>query len=145
MSYTLEQKLAWALEGKARWEAKLTEADRAEESAHEMGGGIPGFGGSGNQRAARQVRSAFESADKKWHEATDKLSYYTDKARSYERRIQEQDRKRFEREDLTGARLIRTNAGWYKVVRINAKSVSVESGYSWVDRIAIDKILEVRT
>jgi len=144
MSYTLEQKLAWALEGKARWEAKLAEADKAEQAAHEMGGGIPGFGGSGNQRAARQVRSAFESADKKWREATEKLSYYTDKARGYERRIQERDRKRFEREDLAGARLVRSHTGWHKVVRVNAKSVSVESGYSWVDRIAIDKILEVR-
>ena len=51
----------------------------------------------------------------------------------------------FTAEQLKAARAVRTFGGWHKVVRINAKSVSVESGYSWVDRIAIDRILEVRT
>lgn len=50
----------------------------------------------------------------------------------------------FTTEELKDAKLIRTSHGWHKVVRVNAKSVSVETGYSWNDRIAIDKILEVR-
>lgn len=50
----------------------------------------------------------------------------------------------FSTEELYEARAIRTNTGWHKVVTINRKTVSVETGYSWTDRIAIDKILEVR-
>lgn len=145
MAYTLEEKLEWALDGKARWEAKMALADAKAERAHEMGGGIPGFGGSGNQRAARQVRGAWDSADRAWREATDKLEYYTAKAKGYERRIAERDRKRLEHSDIVGATHVRTSTGWRKVVRVNAKSVSVDSGYSWVDRLTFDNVLEART
>ena len=142
--YTLEEKLEWALQGKARWEAKMAQADAKHEQAHELGGGVPGFGGSGNQRAAQQVRSAFASADRAWREATEKLEYYTAKARGYERRIAERDRKRLERPDVLGATFIKTTCGWHKVVRVSAKSVTVETGYSWTDRYPLDKVLEVR-
>lgn len=47
-------------------------------------------------------------------------------------------------DELYRARAIRTEMGWHKVARVNKKSVSVETGHSWTDRIAIDKILEVR-
>lgn len=47
-------------------------------------------------------------------------------------------------ERLKGARLVRDRHGWHTLVRVNAKSVSVATGYSWVDRIALDDILEVR-
>jgi len=46
-------------------------------------------------------------------------------------------------EDLSDARAIRTVNGWQKVAKVNAKSVSVETGYSWTDRVAVDKVLEV--
>ena len=48
-------------------------------------------------------------------------------------------------QDLAAAVAIRTVTGWRRVVKVNAKSVSVESGYSWVDRVPLDKIIEVRT
>jgi hypothetical protein len=47
-------------------------------------------------------------------------------------------------EELAAARVIRTDAGWHKVARVNAKSVTVETGYSWTDRYTLDKVLEVR-
>lgn len=50
----------------------------------------------------------------------------------------------FTPEELNAARAIRTEIGWHKVVRVNPKSVTVETGYSWTDRFALDKILEVR-
>lgn len=50
----------------------------------------------------------------------------------------------FTPEELKSARAIRTTLGWHKVAKVNAKSVSVETGYSWTDRYALDKILEVR-
>lgn len=43
--------------------------------------------------------------------------------------------------DLAGVTLVRTAYGWRKVVRVSAKSVSVETGYSWTDRIELGKIL----
>lgn len=50
----------------------------------------------------------------------------------------------FTPEELLAARAIRTDAGWHKVVRVNATSVTVETGYSWTDRYTFDKVLEVR-
>ena len=50
----------------------------------------------------------------------------------------------FTTEELKAARAVRTDYGWHKVSRVNAKTVSVETGYSWTDRIAIEKVLEVR-
>ena len=46
--------------------------------------------------------------------------------------------------ELKAAVVIRTAMGWHKVAKVNAKSVSVETGYSWVDRIPLEKIIEVR-
>ena len=51
----------------------------------------------------------------------------------------------FTAEELQAARVVRTDVGWHKVSRVNAKTVSVETGYSWTDRIAIEKVLEVRS
>lgn len=39
---------------------------------------------------------------------------------------------------------VRDRNGWHSVVRVNAKSVSVPSGYSWVDRIPLERIIETR-
>ena len=52
-------------------------------------------------------------------------------------------RVRLTREDIVGARAVRTVRGWQAVVRVNAKSVSVHTGYSWVDRVPFDDVLEV--
>jgi len=48
------------------------------------------------------------------------------------------------REDIVGARAVRTVRGWQAVVRVNAKTVSVHTGYSWVDRVPFEDVLEVR-
>ena len=50
----------------------------------------------------------------------------------------------FTAEQLAAAVLVRTSVGWHRVARINAKSVTVYTHYSWTDRHALDKILEVR-
>ncbi len=51
---------------------------------------------------------------------------------------------KFTAADLEGAVLIRDRFGWHRVVRVNAKSVTVKTGHSWDDRIALDRVLEVR-
>ena len=45
----------------------------------------------------------------------------------------EAERVRLTAEDVKGARFIRDQFGWHKVVRVSAKSVTVETGYSWTD------------
>ena len=58
--------------------------------------------------------------------------------------VREAARVRLTREEIVGARAVRTKGGWQAVVRVNAKSVSVHTGYSWVDRVLFDDVLEVR-
>lgn len=50
----------------------------------------------------------------------------------------------FTDDEYKAARAVRTKLGWRKVVRVSAKSVAVESGHSWTDRILRAQILEVR-
>jgi hypothetical protein len=66
-------------------------------------------------------------------------------ARVKAKREAELVRVRLTREDIVGARAVRSARGWQAVVRVNAKSVSVDTGYSWVDRIPFDDVLEVKS
>lgn len=50
----------------------------------------------------------------------------------------------FTDEQYKSARAVRDRIGWHKVVRVNAKSVTVETPYSWTDRIPRARIIEVR-
>ena len=57
----------------------------------------------------------------------------------------EADRVKITRDKLEGAVLVRSALyGWRKVRRVNTKTVSVDSGYSWADLIPMDKILDYR-
>ena len=47
-------------------------------------------------------------------------------------------------EQYKTAKVVRTVTGWHKVVKVNAKSVTVATGYSWTDRIEVARIIEVR-
>ena len=40
---------------------------------------------------------------------------------------------------------VRDSSGWHRVARVNAKSVTVETGYSWTDRISLDRVIETRS
>lgn len=144
MTYTLDEKLEYARERLAAASAAVTAAEGMHARAREMGGGIPGFGGSGNQRAARQVQSAHKGWMRARSEATERVEHWTYKVRRYELRIAERDRVRLTRDDVVGATLVRTVHGWHRVVRVNKTTVSVDSGYSWVDRYEFDRILEAR-
>lgn len=50
----------------------------------------------------------------------------------------------FTTEDLKAATHLRTRYGWREIVKVNTKTVSVATGYSWTDRIPKDQIMEVR-
>ena len=89
-------------------------------------------GGSLDAQIDRELAKQREEAREQW------------KASLAASRKAEAERVRLTYEDVQGARLIRTDTGWHEVVRVNAKSVTVETGYSWTDRIALGKVLEVR-
>lgn len=49
--------------------------------------------------------------------------------------------------DIAGLKpgdLVRDAVGWHRVVRVNAKSVTVETPWSWTDLIRHDRIVETR-
>lgn len=50
----------------------------------------------------------------------------------------------FTADELKAAKYVRDRFGWHRVVRVNAKSVTVETGYSWTDRLSIESLVEVR-
>lgn len=66
------------------------------------------------------------------------------KAQRAAAREEEKARTKLTADDVRGARFVRDQFGWHKVVRVSAKSVTVETGYSWTDRIPLDRILEAR-
>lgn len=53
-------------------------------------------------------------------------------------------RVRFTAANLADAKFVRDEFGWHRVVRVNAKSVSVATAYSWTDRIPTERVLEFR-
>lgn len=128
-------------------EAALTAKQNAEHlsaAARDLGGGIPGFGGSGNQRAATQVRGAHSRADRAHREADERVELWTGKIRSLERRIAELERVRFTADDLKTATHVKTDIRWYKVTRVNKASVTVEMPPGWDNRFPIERITEWR-
>lgn len=140
----MEAKLRYARAMLLRADAAKDHAEGLSAAASELGGGIPGFGGSGSQRAAQTVRGAHSRADRAHREADERVALWTGKIRSLERRIAEATRVRFTADDLKGATHVRTIGSWRKVVRVSAKSVTVETPYSWTDRIPIEQVLEFR-
>lgn len=59
-------------------------------------------------------------------------------------RAAEAARVKFTAADLADAEFVRDEFGWHRVVRVNAKSVTVSSSYSWDERIPLGKVLEFR-
>jgi hypothetical protein len=47
-------------------------------------------------------------------------------------------------ERLRTAVAVKTRFGWHRVVRVNAKTVTVATPYSWTDRIALAAIVDIR-
>lgn len=46
--------------------------------------------------------------------------------------------------EVAAGRMVRTRHGWHRVVRVNAKSLTVATPYSWTERIPLHAVLEVR-
>lgn len=57
----------------------------------------------------------------------------------------EKARPKLTADDMAGARFVRDSSGWHEVVRVNTKSVTVQSPWSWTDRIDLDRVIEVQS
>lgn len=60
MTYTLEAKLAYAIERRDAALAAMDAAQLHHDRAREMSGGLLSFGGSGSQRARQKVQATAE-------------------------------------------------------------------------------------
>jgi hypothetical protein len=80
-----------------------------------------------------EVFTEFENAEKEVARLTSRL----------EKEQAESQRVRFTAADLAGAKGVRDRFGWHRVVKVNAKTVTVETPYSWTDRIPVENVLEV--
>ncbi|MCF8786780.1 DUF3560 domain-containing protein [Rhodococcus ruber] len=52
--------------------------------------------------------------------------------------------KLYSRADLRPGCFVNCSGTWHKVIRVNAKSVTVATAYSWTDRLPYDKITDAR-
>lgn len=139
----LRGKLTHARERLEAANEAMRAADRKQEAAHEMGGGILGFGASGSQRAAQQVRAAHGSAYNAWKDASARIEKWSYRVKRLEARLAEVERVRYTASDLAGAVAVK-DFEWHRVVKVNAKSVTVATPYDWTDRIPLDRITDFR-
>lgn len=65
------------------------------------------------------------------------------KTRRAEAKVVEAARVRFTRDDIVGARYVRDRWGFWRVIRVNAATVSVEDGTD-TSHIPFSRVLEVR-
>lgn len=122
----------------------MERANALHDTAREMGGGIPGFGHAGNQRAASMVRSASDRAQQAWVDARDRIEHWQDKVLRLEARIAEAERvKLTDGASITDAKWVNARGGWWRVAKVNAKSVTVHyPGASFTERIPISSVKE---
>lgn len=74
-------------------------------------------------------------------EATDRLGFW----RGELERVQAAGVKVYGKADIEKGGAIKSRGRWSKVVRASAKSVSVETGYSWTDRVPYTEIRDYRS
>lgn len=132
----------------AALEARFSKASRSAVNATPGGGSSdPGILSGISRKPNPKKDAARWNAYSREAEAGEALRRCKDDVAILENRIKREVRDApmpYLTEELKAAKLVRTDLGWHKVVKVNAKSVSVETGYSWTDRYTLDKILEVR-
>ncbi len=92
----------------------------------------------------RYGKGGIDGALIRYNAEQNRIAAEESRAKRQAAREAEANRERLTFDDVVGAKYVRDGFRWHKVVRVNAKSVTVETPYSWTDRIALDKIHEVR-
>lgn len=89
-------------------------------------------------------RRRVETHARRTVEALERIASLEHRLALAEHREAEASRERLAADQVHGARFVRTRHGWHEVVRVNATSVTVRTEWSWDERIALGKVLEVR-
>ena len=99
----------------------------------------------------RDTRSAFRARGKAMDQIVDAaVRAEKDKQDAAHRAVKgvwvarEAVRVRYARDDLLNAVVVADRSGWHKVLSVNRKTVTVETEYSWTDRIPFEKVLDFR-
>lgn len=95
--------------------------------------------------ALKQHYQGMDAAIERFTHARSKVEYYKHRIALAKARQAKASRRVFTRDDLEGVTQIRTRHGWHRVLRVNAKTVTVATDYSWTDRYRHDEILEIAT
>lgn len=139
--------LAEALEAARADLARLTEAaesySRPRNEYETDMATVSGIRRKPSPRADRQRWARFDREAELWakvRRATDEVSRLRAMLEWAKRNVPVP----YTADELKAAKYVRDDNGWHRVVRVSAKSVSVETGYSWTDRITLDRIIEVR-
>lgn len=98
---------------------------------------------AGARNGARLSQQTID-AEKARQQAEKDAAYEQVKEQRRAAREAESARVKLTADDLAGATFVRTDTGWHRVVRVNAKSVTVATAYSWTDRHPIGRVLEAR-
>lgn len=96
---------------------------------------------AGARNGARLAEAAIEEEKARQAELADE-KHRESVARRKAAREAEAAREKFTAADLANASHVRDSVGWHRVVRVSAKSVTVETQYTWTERIPIDRILQ---
>lgn len=92
----------------------------------------------------RTHRRRVETHARRTVEALERIASLEHRLALAEHREAEAGRERLVTDQVRGARFVRSRHGWHEVVRVNATSVTVRTEWSWDERIALGKVLEVR-
>lgn len=98
---------------------------------------------AGARNGARLAERAIDEALAAQQAERDRL-HAEGVARRKAAREAEKEREKFTAADLAGAEFVRDDIGWHRVVRVNAKSVTVATACSWTERVAIGDVREWR-
>lgn len=127
---------ARAAELRAAAAKKRAEADRIAN-----GVGAPDRAGAMlRAKDSRRMNERMDSGLRRYTEAQQSAKALESKAHLAEGRAKEAARTRLTHEDIKGATHVQDQFGWHEVVRVNAKTVTVKTPYSWTETLPIEKI-----
>lgn len=94
---------------------------------------------AGARNGARLAERAIDEALAAQQAERDRLRAEGVARRKAEREA-EKARVKFTAADLAGAEMIHDGFAWHRVIRVNAKSVTVTTPYSWTERVPIERV-----
>lgn len=131
---------------RARLADATAAAEQHEKAAHPYADDMATVSGIRRKPSARadQKRDAANRRRSDAWSRVRELQAYVSRLEAREAHLVKLDPQPWTGDQIKAATHVRDRYGWHQVVRVSAKSVTVRTPYSWTDRIARDRVLEVR-